>query len=151
MRRRLLVPALVFALAAPAAHAQESPTIELSSRAIPHSFRADWHMQRARDLRYSGRLDEALVALDSVLLADPAMRGAHIMRALILAEKHDDAGTLAELRQAHATGDTLAYAAAMQVGTAQYRSASTTRKAADYAAALRTLQLADSIAPSPER
>ena len=145
MRRRLFVLAALL-LAARDLRAQESPTIELSSRPIPRSFKADWHMNRARDLRYAGRLDEALVALDSALLSDPSTRGAHTMRALILAERHDQAGTLAALRQAHAVGDTLAYAAAMQVGTAQYRAASTTKQPAAYAQALATLQLADSIA-----
>jgi hypothetical protein len=143
---RLRLAALLVALALPGRVAF-SQAVEPT----PRSFSADWHMGRARDFRHAGRLDDALVALDSALRADPATRGAHTMRALVLAEKHDQAGTLAALRQARATGDTLAFPAAMQVGTAQYNTASATRKPADYALALETLQLADSIAPSDER
>ena len=142
---------LALALAGRGAAAQGAPTLELSARPVARSFNADWHMGRARDLRHAGRLDESLVQLDSALIADPAARGAHTMRALVLAEKKDQPGTLAELRRAQATGDTLAFPAAMQVATAQYREASLTKKPADYARTLETLQLADTLAPSAQR
>jgi hypothetical protein len=153
MRLRLAAAVLLAALALPDHDAAAQAAIPLSYDPAPpaRSFSADWHMGRARDFRHSGRLDAALASIDSALVADPATRGAHTMRALVLAEKNDQAGTLGALRRARAAGDTLAFPAAMQVGTAQYRTASLTRKTTDYALALETLQLADSIAPSDDR
>jgi tetratricopeptide (TPR) repeat protein len=139
------------ALAGRSALAQAALPISYDAPMPGRSFSADWHMGRARDFRHAGRLDDALVSLDSALQADPDTRGVHTMRALVLAEKHDQAGTLGALRQARAAGDTLAFPAAMQVGTAQYNAASASHKAADYALALETLQLADSLAPNDAR
>lgn len=142
---------LALVLAGRGVAAQGATSLTVSPEPVARSFKADWHMGRARDLRHAGRLDESLVQLDSVLLADPGARGAHTMRALVLAEKKDQPGTLAALRRARSTGDTLAFPAAMQVATGQYREASLTKKPADYARALETLQLADTLAPSKER
>lgn len=152
MRLRLAAAALlVAALVARDAGAQAALPMSYDAPPPVRSFSADWHMGRARDHRHAGRFDQALAAIDSALQADPATRGAHTMRALVLAEKQDQAGTLGALRRARSVGDTLAFPAAMQVGTAQYRTASLTRKPADYEVALQTLQLADSLAPSEER
>ena len=154
MRRCLANAALlVAALALPGRDAAAQAALPLSYDGTPktRNFSADWHMGRARDFRHTGRLDQALAAIDSALQADPATRGAHTIRALVLAEKRDQAGMLGAFRRARSMGDTLAFPAAMQVGTAQYQTASLTRKPADYAAALETLQLADSLAPSDDR
>ena len=152
MRLRLAA-VLLAALALPVRDAAAQAALPLSydTPVATRSFSSDWHMGRARDFRHAGRLDQALVSIDSALDADPRTRGAYTMRALVLAEKKDQAGTLGALRRAHSVGDTLAFAAAMQVGTAQYNTASATHKPADYALALETLQLADSLAPSDER
>lgn len=154
MRLRLAATVLLAATAlAPLDRAAAQAALPLSYDGTPttRNFSADWHMGRARDHRHAGRLNQALVAIDSALQADPATRGAHTMRALVLSEKHDQAGMLGALRRARSMGDTLAFPAAMQVGTAQYQMASLTRKPADYATALQTLQLADSLAPSDDR
>ena len=152
MRLRRLVPALsLLVVAGREAAAQGAPVSVVSSAPVARNFLADWHMGRAKDLRHAGRLDAALVALDSVQAADHDARGVNTMRALIFAEKNDQARTLAALRRAHADGDTLAFAAAMQVATSQYRIAGLTRRMPDYALTLQTLQFADSIAPADER
>ena len=152
MRLRLAASvALLVALVGRDAAAQAALPLSYDGAPVARNFNSDWHMGRARDFRHSGRLDAALVSIDSALDADPRTRGAYTMRALVLAEKKDQAGALGALRRAHAARDTLAVPAAMQVGTAQYQTASLTRASADYALALETLQLADSLAPSDER
>ena len=152
MRLRLAASvALLVALVGRDAAAQAALPLSYDGAPVARNFNSDWHMGRARDFRHSGRLDAALVSIDSALDADPRTRGAYTMRALVLAEKKDQAGALGALRRAHAARDTLAFPAAMQVGTAQYNAASASRQPADYARALETLQLADSIAPSEER
>lgn len=134
-----------------AAQAALTPVVAHPGPPTARSVTVDYHMARARDQRHAGRFKEALVSLDSALHAEPRAVGAHPMRALILAEQGAFPGALAALRRAHAVRDSLAFPAALQIGNNQYRMATISRLPADFALALPTLMLADSIAPSSER
>lgn len=152
MRSRPLVLVLAaLSLGSSAAGAQANMSVGRAGPPTARSVTVDYHMARARDQRHAGRFKEALVSLDSAIYAEPRAVGAHPMRALILAEQGAVPGALAALRRAHAVRDSLAFPAALQIGNNQYRMATISRLPADFALALPTLMLADSIAPSSER
>jgi hypothetical protein len=147
----LLAPAVRAQSSLPARESAPTTLVRASTVPASRSVTVDYHMARARDFRAARRWDAAIAALDSVVAADPRAPGAHPMRALVLAERGDAAGSLVAIRAARAAGDTLAYATALQVGGDRYRLGMASRHEPDLLAALVALQLADSLAPTRER
>jgi len=113
---------------------------------------AELHMLQAQELRRAGKTGEAVEPLRRAMQLDPKLGQGH----LVMAQAQSDLGnidsTYLYVRRALEAGDDPGTVAqfALARGNALYRAANGTKQRSDFQVALQFLQLADSLAGTPQ-
>jgi tetratricopeptide (TPR) repeat protein len=109
-----------------------------------------WLMLLAQSQRQAGQIQQALDTYKKALAVDPKTKGVYLQIARAYNEQNQPDTALIYIRQGAAAGDSIPLLAqyALSIGNAAYKKAQGSKSRDDYLAAIKVIQLSDSLAPS---